>query len=188
MTKKSDSKKKGKQLEKVTTENHEESRGETNVKEKQKNLDIPDKSNKEIIQLISQLVYSREHRGPLPAPEDFKEYEDILPGSADRILKMAEEVTYTKTKDIIHKTSIESRNSLTGLIFAFILALLFLGMSFFMILKGYPVAGIIAFISELGALVYTFVYGSKARGKEKPESGHRKFKKKAGATVSNSHK
>jgi uncharacterized membrane protein len=123
-------------------------------------------------------VYSKEHRGPLPAPEDFKEYENILPGSADRILKMAEEVTYSKTKDLAKKTSIENRNSLIGLIFAFTLALLFLGISFFMISKGYPLAGIIAFISELGALVYTFVYGSKARSKEKSQSEHRKFKKK----------
>lgn len=187
MTEKSNRKNKDKQLKKVTTENNEESRDETNAGEELKKVDFPHESNKEIIRLISQLVYSREHKGPLPAPEDFKEYEDILPGAADRILKMAEEVTYTKTKDIAHKTSIESRNSLTGLIFAFILALLFLGMSFFMILKGYPVAGIIAFISELGALVYTFVYGSKVRGKEKPEPGNRKFKKNTGANVSNSH-
>jgi uncharacterized membrane protein len=30
------------------------------------------------------------HRGPLPPPDQFKDYEAILPGSADRILKMAE--------------------------------------------------------------------------------------------------
>jgi uncharacterized membrane protein len=137
-----------------------------------------DESKNEFIQLISQLVFSREHKGPLPAPEDFRDYEDILLGSADRILKMAEEITYSKTKNLADKTSMESRNSLFGLIFAFILALLFLGMSFYMILKGYPVAGIIAFITELGALVYTFIYGSKSRSKEKSQSQseHRKFK------------
>ena len=155
-----------------------ESDDEITPKKEIEKLEKADESNKEIFQLISQLVYSKEHRGPLPAPEDFREYENILPGSADRILKMAEEVTYSKTKNLAKKTSIENRNSLIGLIFAFMLALLFLGISFFMISKGYPIAGIIAFISELGALVYTFVYGSKARSKEKPQPGHRKFKKK----------
>jgi len=133
----------------------------------EKELDISNESKREIVQLISQLAFSREHRGPLPAPEDFKEYENILPGAADRILKMAEEVTYAKTGELSKRTDIESRNSLIGLMAAIILALLFLGMSFFMVLKGYPIAGIIGFISELGALVYTFVYGSKARYNEK---------------------
>ncbi|PIQ30327.1 MAG: hypothetical protein COS35_13425 [Zetaproteobacteria bacterium CG02_land_8_20_14_3_00_50_9] len=30
------------------------------------------------------------HSGPLPAPEDFAKYENILPGAAERILSMAE--------------------------------------------------------------------------------------------------
>ncbi|WP_373565396.1 DUF2335 domain-containing protein [Bradyrhizobium diazoefficiens] len=33
---------------------------------------------------------SVQHRGPIPSPEQFGGYEQILPGSADRILKMAE--------------------------------------------------------------------------------------------------
>lgn len=38
---------------------------------------------------IAQVV-QKSHSGPLPAPEDFAEYEKALPGSCDRILKMAE--------------------------------------------------------------------------------------------------
>ena len=30
------------------------------------------------------------HQGPIPRPEDFAAYERVLPGAADRILKMAE--------------------------------------------------------------------------------------------------
>src|SRR5258707_15759850 len=30
------------------------------------------------------------YQGPLPQPEDFANYERVLPGAADRILKMAE--------------------------------------------------------------------------------------------------
>lgn len=63
--------------------------------------------SKEIVQIKSALetlppekrqpalraVHSLEMRitsGPIPSPEVFREYEDILPGSADRILAMAE--------------------------------------------------------------------------------------------------
>ena len=38
---------------------------------------------------IAQVV-QKSHRGPLPAPEDFADYERALAGSCDRILKMAE--------------------------------------------------------------------------------------------------
>lgn len=34
--------------------------------------------------------YSVSKSGPLPDPEDFKKYEEALPGAADRILKIAE--------------------------------------------------------------------------------------------------
>jgi len=30
------------------------------------------------------------HQGPLPAPEDLQRYNDLLPGAAERIIKMAE--------------------------------------------------------------------------------------------------
>jgi uncharacterized membrane protein len=35
-------------------------------------------------------IAQKSHSGPLPAPEDFAEYERALPGSCDRILRMAE--------------------------------------------------------------------------------------------------
>ncbi|UPJ58774.1 DUF2335 domain-containing protein [Bradyrhizobium sp. 192] len=47
----------------------------------------------ELITNVRQAVVqttSVQHRGPIPSPESFGGYEKILPGSADRILKMAE--------------------------------------------------------------------------------------------------
>lgn len=43
--------------------------------------------------VIQSAIFAMEQRsfsGPLPAPEDFAEYERILPGATDRIMKMAE--------------------------------------------------------------------------------------------------
>lgn len=41
------------------------------------------------LQVIKQQISSFE--GPLPAPQDFHEYDKILPGAAERIMRMAEE-------------------------------------------------------------------------------------------------
>jgi hypothetical protein len=35
-------------------------------------------------------VNQKIHQGPLPAPEDLQRYDDLLPGAAERIIRMAE--------------------------------------------------------------------------------------------------
>ena len=47
-------------------------------------------------------IEQKSYSGPLPAPEDFAEYEKILPGSTDRILKMAE-------KQVDHRISSDNK-------------------------------------------------------------------------------
>ena len=37
-----------------------------------------------------QVSHQKLHQGPLPAPEDLTRYEDLLPGAAERIFRMAE--------------------------------------------------------------------------------------------------
>jgi uncharacterized membrane protein len=48
-------------------------------------VEIPDTAVRAIVQIAS-----RGYQGPIPDPESFERYENCLPGSADRILKMAE--------------------------------------------------------------------------------------------------
>lgn len=49
-------------------------------------IEIVEAVEKQLIARIEQKV----HAGPLPAPEDFGKYETFLPGTAERILSMAE--------------------------------------------------------------------------------------------------
>lgn len=37
-----------------------------------------------------QVSHQKLHQGPLPAPEDLQRYDDLLPGGAERIFRMAE--------------------------------------------------------------------------------------------------
>ena len=55
--------------------------------ESQESIAIPE-SKEELKKLL--LAVSQEFAGPIPPPSMMKQYEETLPGSADRILKMAE--------------------------------------------------------------------------------------------------
>ena len=56
-----------------------------------------------VISAMQQSSYS----GPLPAPEDFAKYDSVLPGAAERILKMAEE-------NSVHRRQMERRIIYSG--------------------------------------------------------------------------
>lgn len=62
------------------------------------------------------LAQSKFHRGPLPAPEDLLRYEQICPGAADRIIRMAE-----KEQKSLQKFRLKEYRSLRmGIILGFI--------------------------------------------------------------------
>ena len=51
---------------------------------------VPKKSRDEIIRRVTTTVYSEAFSGPIAHPRHLREYENIHPGSADRIISMAE--------------------------------------------------------------------------------------------------
>lgn len=48
------------------------------------------------------LLQTQEYSGPLPVPEHFARYEKVLPGAAERILRMAE-MEQQKRNDLVEK-------------------------------------------------------------------------------------
>ena len=107
--------------------------------------------------------------GPLPPPSVLKQYDDIVPGAAERIIKMAEE-------QFVHRTTIEKeviisdiKRSKLGQRFGFIIAIVGLLVALFVTLKGYEVAGSIIGGATIVSLVSVFVYGTKSRRKEREE-------------------
>jgi len=90
--------------------------------------------------------------GPLPPPKDFNDYEKTLPGTANRILVIAEQEAEHRRKNeekIIKYTG-------RGQVFAFILAIISLGLIFFSILKGEPLGTIVPAIIALSSLIAVF--------------------------------
>ena len=85
------------------------------------------------------------YSGPIPPPQDFLQYNEILPGAADRILSMAEAFGEYE-RDITSRAlaldeSIEKSNSKSktrGQWMSFVLLLLFSGMALAGALLGHP--------------------------------------------------
>ena len=125
------------------------------------------KPNKPTSSVVTQTHKSVSFSGPLPVPAYLAQYEEILPGSAERILKMAEEQSD-------HRRSLETKvinsgvsDSKKGLWFGFLIGIGGLGVVSYCASLGFQVlAGIIAAL-DLGSLVGIFVYGSQQKKNER---------------------
>lgn len=113
--------------------------------------------------------FSQEFSGPIPHPELFAKYEDVLPGSADRILKMAE--LQSEHRQYLEKSVIDSniQDSKRGQYFAFILALVLIIGGFYLIANDKDAYGISLIIGSAATLVGIFIYGRKSERKEREE-------------------
>ena len=105
--------------------------------------------------------------GPLPHPEILKRFDEVVPGSAERIIKMAE-------GQFAHRTELERKvidsdisRSKWGQILGFLIAVIGLGVSLVAILYGKQWAGSIIGGATLASLVGVFMYGSRVRSQER---------------------
>ena len=81
-----------------------------------------EKIEKDVKQYVAEVIQS-EFRGPIPPPSIIKGYEEVLPGSADRIIKMAEkQMSHRHNMESVMVHS-ESRDGLLGVLFAFMLGI-----------------------------------------------------------------
>ena len=131
---------------------------ENNIKHSSKKTDESDiYMRMEKLQMTESLMFS----GPLPHPSHFAEYEKILSGSADRILKMVEEQSAHRRKMEEQYLKDSVYTSRMGVTFAFLLGLsciaggVILGINH----KGW-LAGVIS-LTGLGSIVGSFIYGTK---------------------------
>ena len=107
------------------------------------------------------------HRGPLPAPQVLLQYNQIVPGAADRIIAMAEQQASHRQnlEQIVVKSG--TRDSLLGLIFGLIIGLATEAGAVLCIFNGHQGGGATLGISGLAGLVGVFVYGSRQRRQER---------------------
>lgn len=118
-----------------------------------------------------------EYSSPIPPPEVFLGYEDVLPGSADRILKMVEKQMEhrlaAETKQLEHRIKTESKlvDSETklnylGLFSGFIIAILGLSGAVYLGANDKPVSSGVLSVGTLASLVSVFVSGKSGVKKQ----------------------
>lgn len=82
----------------------------------------PELTNSEQVKRVIAEVIS-EFSGPIPPPNIIAGYEEVVPGAADRIIQMAEKQAAHRQSIEQMAAKIEARDSLLGILFAFILGI-----------------------------------------------------------------
>jgi uncharacterized membrane protein len=105
--------------------------------------------------------------GPLPPPEILEKYDQVYPGAAKIILDAFQ--SQGDHRQSLERTVVKqgSRDSLIGLIFAFIIGMTTILSGAYCITIGQPYAGAFLGGSGLTGLVGTFIYGSRQRRQER---------------------
>jgi uncharacterized membrane protein len=103
---------------------------------------------------------------PLPPPESLAAYEQVMPGAADRVFKMAEQQAIHRQGLERTKLERDGRAQTRGqYLTAALAAVLFAG-SIWLISTGKDVAGLVVVIAETVGLVSVYMYGKRAQRKE----------------------
>ncbi|MDR3351042.1 MAG: DUF2335 domain-containing protein [Prevotellaceae bacterium] len=115
------------------------------------------KSDKKQLANLS-VRHEQAYQGPIPDPDSLARYEQIQPGFAERIMRMAEE-------EAIHRRSNENkiikgnvRMAMLGIVFAFLSVIVFAGIVIFAIREGSSVAALGAVITSICSLAGVFIF------------------------------
>lgn len=105
---------------------------------------------------------------------DLQAYEQIVPGSAERLLKMQETELRLLEMQVANRIELEqtvikgdNKRANWGLATGFLIALAGIGTSGFLIMNGHDVAGSVLGGTTFVSLVGTFIYGTNSRKEER---------------------
>jgi len=112
-----------------------------------------------------ELFLRAEYKGIIPPPNLMEKYENIKPGFAERIMKMAEQQSSHRRE--MEKKYIKSafNDSKTGLWLGFIIVFFALCVSGFLIYSDKVIGGTILGTTSLASLAGVFVYGTRIKNK-----------------------
>jgi uncharacterized membrane protein len=104
--------------------------------------------------------------GPLPPPEMLRQYNEIAPGMAERIVAMAEEQSShrrTLEKKVVFGNELRAH---IGQWMAFAISLAGIGAGVYLIMHDKPTEGLVSIFGPLAAVVGIFIYGKMSQKKE----------------------
>ncbi|MHB8312454.1 MAG: DUF2335 domain-containing protein [Candidatus Dormibacteria bacterium] len=115
------------------------------------------------------LAYSEHYSGPFPHPQLLAKYDQLVPGTAERIFdKFYEQQNH---REQMEATIINGDNfrATLGLVLGWLLGLAFLALAGLAIAEGHVGDGSILAIVPIAAMVGTFVWGTRRRSRERSE-------------------
>jgi len=133
---------------------------------------IPKQKKEQIIRSVLVSMHTL-HIGPLPDPDTYAQYAQLIPNGADRIMLMAE-------KQLEHRIKLESKErsgqmlqSNIGQFLAFFIGIAAIGASTYCIVSGHDWSGSILGVGGLTGLVTAFIKGRRQQNvsllKKKPK-------------------
>jgi uncharacterized membrane protein len=119
--------------------------------------------------LVQTAAAAVQFQGPLPLPQLLEGYENVVPGSAERIIRMAEDQQGHRFKMENKALTIESVSSICGIIAGFIIGMTTVIGGIIVAMSGREWSGFALGGTGLAALAGVFVYGTQSRRKEREE-------------------
>jgi len=137
-------------------------------------IDIPDDKRRELKRLMI-----RSWNAPLPDPESFKRYGEVVPTAPERLLTLLEEeqrgrIAYNfrvlDDKRDLHTFLLSNDNQeskryhsfrMFGLFMAFFVVCVALGLGAFLIISGHSLAGLSSLLGGLGFLAGIFIFSKR---------------------------
>ena len=113
-------------------------------------------------ELIAQRIESMTYSGPIPHPQLLKEFNDVIPNGADRIMTMAEKQSGHRITLEEKVVNANNRDSFLGVVFAGVIALLIVLGAIFLINNNKDVQGFSLLIGASVAYISVFLK-SKSR-------------------------
>ncbi|MBD3270668.1 DUF2335 domain-containing protein [Candidatus Peregrinibacteria bacterium] len=109
--------------------------------------------------------------GPLPPPSILHGYENIQPGFAERIIKMAE--SQAEHRQGLEKSVVNSNieNERKGMWFAFILTIVLMGLGFYLIIDDKSTAGYFAVFGPVVFHTSNFIYNKRREERSLDKNG-----------------
>lgn len=118
---------------------------------------IPEVSKEKKDKLVAFVECIEMYKGPIPHPSIIAEYEKLIPGSADRILSMAERQSSHRISLQSKVVEAEIKNSKKGQIFGFVLAILMIGAGITFAFLGMEAGAITTIIITICGLSALFI-------------------------------
>lgn len=112
---------------------------------------------------------SMRYSGPIPHPQLLKEFNDVIPDGANRIMIMAESQSEHRRNLETKVVNANNRDSLLGVIFAFVIALVIIGSGTFLLFYDKKVSGLALLLSGTVAFITVFIVGKRNDDKQHQE-------------------